>query len=66
MKWVEDSQEKGGSNDGSKKKVGYRNSGPKKKKAGSKAGLQKKVGENASGSGIDAMNDKIPDSNVSK
>jgi len=60
MKWVEDSQENGGLNDGSNKKKGG-------SKAGSqKAGSQKKVGEKASGSGKDSMNDNIPDNNVSK
>ena len=75
MKWVEDSQENGGLNDGSKKKKGGSkagsqkagsNDGSKKKKGGSKAGSQKKVGEKASGSGKDSKNDNIPDNNVSK
>ena len=35
-------------------------------KGGSKVGSQKKVGEKASGSGKDAMNDKILDNNVWK
>ena len=70
MKWVEDSQENGGLNDGSKKKKGDSKAGlnddSKKKKGCSKAGSQKKVGEKASGSGKDFMNDNIPDNNVSK
>jgi hypothetical protein len=48
MKWVEDSQEKGGSNDGSKKKAEIQKCSSKKKKGVSKAGSQEKVGEKAS------------------